>query len=84
MEVNLQLSELYDRLINDLELYIVRQAKGHDARSFHLLRSIPGIGKILSLIILYEAHDISRFDRVQDFVSYCRLVKCPRELSPIM
>lgn len=79
MEVNLQLSELYDRLINDLELYIVNQAKGHDARSFHLLRSIPGIGKILSLIILYEVHDITRFERVQDFVSYCRLVKCPRE-----
>jgi transposase len=79
MEVNLQLSELYDRLLTDLELYIVRQAKGHDARSFHLLRSIPGIGKILSLIILYEVHDITRFERVQDFVSYCRLVKCPRE-----
>ena len=79
MEVNLQLFELYDRLLTDLELYIVRQAKGHDVRSFYLLRSVPGIGKILSLIILYEVHDINRFERVQDFVSYCRLVKCPRE-----
>ncbi|MDD4531746.1 MAG: transposase, partial [Candidatus Pacebacteria bacterium] len=34
VEVNLQLMELYDRLINDLELYIVKQAKGHDVRSF--------------------------------------------------
>ena len=40
---------------------------------------IEGIGKILALTILYEIHDISRFPRVQDFVSYCRLVKCPRE-----
>lgn len=79
VEVNLQLMELYDRLITDLELYIVRQAKGHDVQSFYLLRSLPGIGKILSLVILYEVQDINRFERVQDFVSYCRLVKCPRE-----
>jgi len=79
IEVNLQLLDLYDRLLTELELYIVKQAKGHDVRSFYLLRSIPGMGKILSLIVLYEVHDINRFARVQDFVSYCRLVKCPRE-----
>ena len=28
---------------------------------------------------LYERHDIARFPRVQDFVSYCRLVKCAKE-----
>jgi transposase len=37
---------------------------------------IPGIGKILALVLLYEIHDIDRFPRVQDFVSYCRLVGC--------
>jgi len=36
-------------------------------------------GKILALTILYEIHDISRFPRVQQFVSYCRLVKCSRQ-----
>ncbi len=40
---------------------------------------MPGIGKILALVILYEIHDIDRFPRVQDFVSYCRLVKCAKE-----
>jgi Transposase IS116/IS110/IS902 family len=40
---------------------------------------VPGIGKILSLVLLYEIHDISRFPSVQDFVSYCRLVKCAKE-----
>src|SRR5262245_35917146 len=29
--------------------------------------------------MLYEIHDIQRFPRVQDFVSYCRLVKCAKE-----
>ena len=40
---------------------------------------MPGIGKILALVLLYEIHDIHRFPRVQDFVSYCRLVKCAKE-----
>ena len=43
------------------------------------LRSVPGIGQILALVILYEIHDIHRFPTVQDFVSYARLVKCSRE-----
>ena len=40
---------------------------------------MPGIGTILSLVLLYEIHDIARFPRVQDFVSSCRLVKCTKE-----
>jgi hypothetical protein len=58
---------------------IVRAAKRHDPDAFHRLRSVPGIGKILALTILYEVHDISRFDRVQQFASYARLVKCAHE-----
>lgn len=34
---------------------------------------------MLSLVLLYEIHDVARFPRVQDFVSYCRLVKCAKE-----
>lgn len=79
IEVDLALIEQYDALILDLELTIVREAKRHDADAFHRLRSVPGIGKILALTILYEIHDISRFDRVQEFASYARLVKCRKE-----
>jgi len=43
------------------------------------LDSVPGVGKMLALVLLYEIHDISRFPRVQDFVSYCRLVKSKKE-----
>ena len=51
------------RLIRDLELFIVRMAKEHEPTRFHRLRSIPGVGKILALTILYEVHDIARFPR---------------------
>ena len=40
---------------------------------------MPGIGKVLALTILYEIHDITRFDRVQEFASYARLVKCQKQ-----
>jgi transposase len=75
IDVDLTLVAQYDTLITDLELTIVREAKRHDADAFHRLRSVPGIGKVLALTILYEIHDITRFDRVQTFASYARLVK---------
>jgi transposase len=45
----------------------------------HLLRTIPGVGKILALVILYEIHDINRFPKVGTFISYARMVKCAHE-----
>jgi transposase len=78
IDVDLTLVAQYDTLITDLELTIVREAKRHDADAFHRLRSVPGIGKVLALTILYEIHDITRFDRVQEFASYARLVKCQK------
>jgi len=77
--VDLALIDQYDALVTDLELTIVREAKRHNADAFHRLRSVPGIGKVLALTILYEIHDITRFDRVQEFASYARLIKCARE-----
>ena len=79
VEVDLALIGHYDGIIRDLELFIIRMAKQHDADMFHRLRSITGVGKILALTILYEVHDISRFQTVQQFASYSRLVKCSRE-----
>jgi hypothetical protein len=79
MEVDLALIGYYDPLLHDVELSIVRLAKQHDPDTFYRLQSVPGIGKILSLVLLYEIHDIRRFPRVQDFLSYCRLVKCMKE-----
>jgi transposase len=79
IEVDLGLIGYYDHVLNDLELTIVNTAKQHNAQTLYRLQSVPGIGKILALVLLYEIHDIVRFPRVQDFVSYCRLVKCTKE-----
>lgn len=77
--LDIALIDHYDQLLRELELYILRTAKEHDPDSFYRLKSIYGVGKILSLVLLYEIHDIDRFPTVQDFVSYCRLVKCAKE-----
>jgi transposase len=76
IELDLALLERYDALIQELELYLVRQAKRHEPQGFQLLRSIPDVGKVLALTILYEIHDVRRFARVQEFASYARLVRC--------
>lgn len=80
LAVDLALIDQYDALVIDIALTIVREAKRHNADAFHRLRSVPGIGKVLALTILYyEIHDITRFDRVQEFASYARLVKCQKQ-----
>ena len=79
IEVDLALIDHYDQLLRDVELSILHTAKQHAAHTLYLLRTVPGIGEMLSLVLLYEIHDIQRFPRVQDFVSYCRLVKCAKE-----
>jgi transposase len=77
--VDLSLIDHYDQWLGEVELYLTRSAKAHDVQTFARLQSVPGIGQILAWVILYEIQDIARFPRVQDCVSYCRLVKCAKE-----
>jgi transposase len=68
-----------DEQLRVLEQDLARKAKAHDAFAYHLLRSIPGIGRILTLVILYEIENVERFPSVQHFASYARLVKCKKQ-----
>ena len=79
IEVDLALITSDDALLRDVELSIVTTARHHDAHTRYLLQTGPGIGKILSLVLLDELHDIERFPRGQDFLSYCRLGKWSKE-----
>lgn len=79
IELDLDLIDHYDELLNKLELHLGHTAKVHNPGMYHLLKTVPGVGPILALVLLYEIHDIRRFPTVQDFLSYCRLVKCGKE-----
>ena len=69
IEVDLALIGHDDYLLTALELDLVQTAKAHDAPTFDRWRSLPGVGTILALVLLYEIHAIRRFPRVQEFVS---------------
>ena len=79
IEIDLTMIEAYDTMLSKLEWNINKTAKSHDLVSYTLLKTIPGVGQILGLVLLYEIENINRFPRVQDFVSYCRLIKCAKE-----
>ncbi len=77
--VDLALITYDDELLRDVELSLVKTAKHHDAHTRSLRHTVPGLGTILRLVLLYDMHDGERVPRVQDFASSCRLVKCARE-----
>jgi len=59
--------------IEIIEKWVLPRARLRD--EFRTLETVWGIGKILALTIMYEVGDISRFEKVGNFASYCRLVK---------
>jgi transposase len=79
VQADLEMILHYSKEITVLENHIQLNALNHDPDALHILRTFYGIGPILSLVILYEIHDIGRFPRVQEFASYSRLVKCAKE-----
>jgi transposase len=77
--LDLTLIDPSDRWLTALERDLVRTAKEHAAQTFYRLRSIPGVGKSLALVLRYEIDDMQRFPRVQAVVASCRRVKCAKE-----
>jgi transposase len=78
IESDLNVVEAFDPIIAKLERQIRAQAKHHDRKAFELLQTVPGIGEMLALTILYEMHSVARFESPQQFSSYGRVVKCER------
>jgi transposase len=77
--LDLDLIDKLDELIGTVELYLTRTAKVDDVQTYHRLRTIPGVGPILALVLLYEMHQVERFESVGQFLSYARLVRCVHE-----
>jgi len=76
---DLALIDGYDQQIADLERHLVQNAKVDDPVTFGLLRTVPGIGPILGLILLYEIDQMGRFPEAGNFLSYSRLVRCAHQ-----
>ncbi len=72
---DLRMITQYDEIIQELETELMRVTRKIANRDFTLIQSIPGVGRSLGLTMLYEIDTIERFPTVQDFSSFCRLVK---------
>jgi len=78
VEADMSVIDILDVVIARLERTIIKAARGHDHHAFALLKSVHGIGDIIGLTLLYEIHDICRFDSLGGFLSYCRLIRCEK------
>src|SRR5262249_13711051 len=76
---DLAVIDCLDGQIAALELHLTRTAKVDDVQTYHRLRTIPGVGPVLALILLYEVHDIRRFANAGQLLSYARLVRPTHE-----
>lgn len=79
IDLDMTILDCYSQELYRLERFIEQQAKQHNPLYLQVLRTVPGIGRVLALTILYEIGDIQRFASVQKFASYARLVKCKAE-----
>ena len=73
---NLVVMQCLTQQIRLIERSLKQQLKLKD--EFIHLTSIDGIGLILALTIMLETGDISRFDKVGNYASYCRCVNGAR------
>ena len=75
VENDLEMLSHYDNQVRKLERFVERSAKVHDGNTFFRLQTIPGVGRIIAMTMMYELHTIKRFPTAGQFLSYCRLVK---------
>jgi transposase len=69
---NLHILQELSRDIKEIEQYALKKVKLK--AQFKNLHTVPGVGDILALTIMLETGDISRFEHVGNFSSYCRCV----------
>ncbi|MDD1794804.1 transposase [Enterovibrio sp. ZSDZ42] len=69
IDIALNMIGFYTKELPHVECFIEKNAKQHNPRDYLLLQTVPGIGRILALTILYEIGNIQRFPFVQHFAS---------------
>jgi transposase len=79
VQVDVALMDALHEQILAIERQINAQVPEHDPVAVYVLRTIPGVGNILALVIFYEIQDINRFPRAGNVISYARLVKCSHQ-----
>ena len=79
VEADVKVVAALNEQIKSLDRYLIQHARVDDPLAYQQLQTIPGVGEVLSLVMLYEIQDVSRFASVGQFISYARLVSCAHE-----
>jgi transposase len=80
LEVDLALISSEAALLRDVELTVLKTATQQAPPTLYLLQTVPGIGTMLSLVLLDAIHPSDRVPWVQEVASSCRRIKCAKEL----
>jgi transposase len=75
-QVNISVMRFLSAEIEEIEKVILSSMRLKE--KFQKLKTVTGIGDILALTIALETGEISRFAKVGNFTSYCRLVTSQR------
>jgi transposase len=78
LETDAYLIDMLNPRIDRIEKEIITQTKSNHSQKYFLLQTIPGVGEMNALNIIYETHDVRRFKSAGQYASYCRVVKCDR------
>jgi len=73
---NLAVIRFLDEAIKEIEAEVKSQARLK--KEFEMLLTMIGVGDILGMTIMMEVGDISRFEAVGNYSSYCRCVESKR------
>jgi transposase len=73
---NVAVIEVLNREVERLEARLLESVRLRP--EYALLKSIPGIGEVLAIVIMLETGDIGRFAEVGNFASYARCVDSAR------
>ncbi len=76
MQANVAIIGALNRQIEHLETRLLASAKLRP--DYALLKSIPGIGEVLAIVIMLETGDVTRFAEVGNYASYARCVDSAR------
>jgi transposase len=71
-QANIEVIRCLTKQIETIEKSILSRARLRP--EYKVLKTVPGIGDILALTIMYETGDLGRFSSVGNYASYCRLV----------
>jgi transposase len=77
--VDVKLIDELSRVIDQVERFLMATTRVQDAARYARLRTIPGVGPVLGMVLMYEMHAWTRFAKVGQFLSYARLVRCRHE-----